>query len=72
MTVKVLVVDDSAFFRRRVTEILEDNTNIKVIGSANNGEEAVEQSRTLKPDVRAYHQAGRQIGPLNRTNYQCN
>ncbi|MAA62726.1 MAG: chemotaxis response regulator protein-glutamate methylesterase, partial [Idiomarina sp.] len=51
MTVKVLVVDDSAFFRRRVTEILEDNTNIKVIGSANNGEEAVEQSRTLKPDV---------------------
>lgn len=51
MTVKVLVVDDSAFFRRRVTEILESNTNIKVIGSANNGEEAVEQSRILKPDV---------------------
>lgn len=51
MTVKVLVVDDSAFFRRRVTEILEDNTNIKVIGSANNGEEAVAQSRVLKPDV---------------------
>jgi len=51
MTVKVLVVDDSAFFRRRVTEILEDNTNIKVIGTANNGEEAVAQSRSLKPDV---------------------
>ncbi|MCA1766729.1 MAG: chemotaxis response regulator protein-glutamate methylesterase [Idiomarina sp.] len=51
MTVKVLVVDDSAFFRRRVTEILEDNANIKVIGSANNGEEAVAQSRALKPDV---------------------
>ncbi|MBP59309.1 MULTISPECIES: protein-glutamate methylesterase/protein-glutamine glutaminase [Idiomarina] len=51
MTVKVLVVDDSAFFRRRVTEILEDNANIKVIGSANNGEEAVSQSRVLKPDV---------------------
>ena len=51
MTVKVLVVDDSAFFRRRVTEILEQNTNIKVIGTANDGEEAVAQSRSLKPDV---------------------
>ncbi|MCK7458076.1 protein-glutamate methylesterase/protein-glutamine glutaminase [Idiomarina aminovorans] len=51
MTVKVLVVDDSAFFRRRVTEILEHNTNIKVIGTANDGEEAVAQSRSLKPDV---------------------
>lgn len=51
MTVKVLVVDDSAFFRRRVTEILENNTSIQVIGSANNGEEAVAQSRSLKPDV---------------------
>ncbi|ASG66260.1 chemotaxis response regulator protein-glutamate methylesterase [Idiomarina piscisalsi] len=51
MTVKVLVVDDSAFFRRRVTEILEAHSNIQVIGSANNGEEAVAQAKALKPDV---------------------
>lgn len=51
MTVKVLVVDDSAFFRRRVTEILEAHSNISIIGSANNGEEAVAQAKTLRPDV---------------------
>ncbi|KPD24707.1 MULTISPECIES: protein-glutamate methylesterase/protein-glutamine glutaminase [Idiomarina] len=51
MTVKVLVVDDSAFFRRRVTEILEAHSNIQVIGSANNGEEAVAQAKALRPDV---------------------
>jgi len=51
MTVSVLVVDDSAFFRRRVTEILEANTNIKVIGSANNGEAAVSEAKRLRPDV---------------------
>lgn len=51
MTVSVLVVDDSAFFRRRVTEILEADANIKVIGTANNGEEAVVEAKRLRPDV---------------------
>ncbi|NQZ04651.1 chemotaxis response regulator protein-glutamate methylesterase [Idiomarina sp.] len=51
MTVSVLVVDDSAFFRRRVTEILESNSQIKVIGSANDGRQAVEQAKSLRPDV---------------------
>lgn len=51
MTVSVLVVDDSAFFRRRVTEILEANPKIKVIGSANNGEDAVTEAKRLRPDV---------------------
>ncbi|PYE32734.1 two-component system chemotaxis response regulator CheB [Idiomarina fontislapidosi] len=51
MTVSVLVVDDSAFFRRRVTEILESNSQIKVIGSANDGRQAVEQAKVLRPDV---------------------
>ncbi|MGM0526395.1 MAG: protein-glutamate methylesterase/protein-glutamine glutaminase [Pseudomonadota bacterium] len=51
MTVRVLVVDDSAFFRRRVTEILEQNRRIEVIGSANDGREAVEKAKSLRPDV---------------------
>lgn len=45
------MVDDSAFFRRRVTEILESNSQIKVIGSANDGRQAVEQAKSLRPDV---------------------
>jgi two-component system chemotaxis response regulator CheB len=51
MVVRVLVVDDSAFFRRRVTEILESDSRIKVIGTAENGSEAVQKSGRLKPDV---------------------
>ncbi|EKE80818.1 protein-glutamate methylesterase/protein-glutamine glutaminase [Idiomarina xiamenensis] len=51
MAVKVLVVDDSAFFRRRVTEILSAHAGIEVIGTANNGEEAVAQVMALRPDV---------------------
>lgn len=51
MSVKVLIVDDSGFFRRRLTEIISSDPLIEVIGSANNGKEAVEQARILKPDV---------------------
>jgi two-component system chemotaxis response regulator CheB len=51
MAVKVLVVDDSSFFRRRVTEILEQDPEIKVIDFAVNGQEAVEKAAQLRPDV---------------------
>lgn len=51
MTYKVLVVDDSSFFRRRVTEILNHDANISVIDVATNGVEAVEKAEKLKPDV---------------------
>ena len=51
MLVKVLVVDDSGFFRRRVSEILSSDPNIQVVGTATNGREAIEQALALKPDV---------------------
>lgn len=51
MAVKVLVVDDSGFFRRRVSEILSADPNIQVVGTATNGKEAIEQALALKPDV---------------------
>ncbi|MBL1277739.1 MAG: chemotaxis response regulator protein-glutamate methylesterase [Ectothiorhodospiraceae bacterium] len=51
MAVRVLVVDDSRFFRRRVTEMLESDPQIKVIDSAENGVEAVSKAARLKPDV---------------------
>lgn len=51
MAVKVLVVDDSSFFRRRVSEILEQDSDIKVIGFAVNGREAVEKTAELRPDM---------------------
>lgn len=51
MAVKVLVVDDSSFFRRRVSEILEKDSGIEVIDFAVNGKEAVEKAASLRPDV---------------------
>jgi len=51
MAVKVLVVDDSSFFRRRLSEILEQDISITVIDTACNGKEAVEKVKQLKPDV---------------------
>ncbi len=51
MTVKVLVVDDSGFFRRRLTEILSSDTSIEVVGTASNGREGIEQTLALRPDV---------------------
>ncbi len=49
--VRVLVVDDSRFFRRRIREILTADTGIVVIGEATNGWDAVEQVIKLRPDV---------------------
>jgi two-component system, chemotaxis family, protein-glutamate methylesterase/glutaminase len=51
MTVRILVVDDSGFFRRRVTEMLSSDPNLQVIGSASNGQEAIDQTLALHPDV---------------------
>lgn len=51
MPVRVLVVDDSSFFRKRLTEILSSDSHIEVVGTASNGKEAVDQVAKLKPDV---------------------
>lgn len=51
MSIKVLVVDDSSFFRRRLVEILTKDADITVVDTANNGQEAVEKALLLKPDV---------------------
>lgn len=51
MSIRVLIVDDSSFFRRRLTEIIESDVELTVAGTANNGREAVEKALELKPDV---------------------
>ncbi|MDP4528247.1 chemotaxis response regulator protein-glutamate methylesterase [Alkalimonas delamerensis] len=51
MAIKVLVVDDSSFFRRRLTEILNADAELEVIDTANNGQQAVDKAIALKPDV---------------------
>jgi two-component system chemotaxis response regulator CheB len=48
---RVLVVDDSATMRAMFSEILEQNRNIQVIGTAANAVEAMKQIEALKPNV---------------------
>lgn len=51
MKIKVLVVDDSGFFQRRVSEIINADPRLEVIATAINGQEGVEKALSLKPDV---------------------
>jgi two-component system chemotaxis response regulator CheB len=51
MPIKILVVDDSSFFCQQLTQILNADPELKVIGIANNGKDAIAKSRQLKPDV---------------------
>jgi two-component system chemotaxis response regulator CheB len=50
-TIKVLIVDDSAFMRKVITDILSEDPMLEIIGRARNGAEAMEAVRTLSPDV---------------------
>ena len=49
--IKVLVVDDSSLVRKIVTDILEKDPDIKVVGTANNGKTAIFRNQELDPDV---------------------
>lgn len=50
-TIRVVVVDDSAFSRRTITKLLEGVKNIEVVGYATNGEEGIHKVIALKPDL---------------------
>jgi two-component system chemotaxis response regulator CheB len=49
--VRVLVVDDSAFARKVVREVLSSSPHIEVVGIARDGLEALERIEELRPDV---------------------
>lgn len=48
---RVLVVDDTALYRKIVKHSLEDFPNVEVVGTAHNGLDALEKIRKLKPDM---------------------
>ena len=50
MAVRVLVVDDAAFMRMMVKDILSKN-GYEVVGEAENGMKALEKYQELKPDL---------------------
>ncbi|HOQ38295.1 MAG TPA: chemotaxis response regulator protein-glutamate methylesterase [Acetivibrio sp.] len=49
--IRVLVVDDSAFMRKAITDILNSDGEIQVIDTAKNGVEALDKAEKLNPDV---------------------
>jgi NarL family two-component system response regulator LiaR len=49
--IRVLLVDDHAVVRSGLGAVLMSNDDLKLVGEANNGEEAVRLCRQLKPDV---------------------
>ncbi|GMU07312.1 chemotaxis-specific protein-glutamate methyltransferase CheB [Corallococcus caeni] len=51
MTLRVLVVDDSAFARKVLRKVLSDAEGVEVVGTARDGLDALERVAELKPDV---------------------
>ncbi|MDQ0230514.1 protein-glutamate methylesterase/protein-glutamine glutaminase [Metabacillus malikii] len=49
--VRVLVVDDSAFMRKLISDFLQEDEQIEVIGIARNGKDALAKVELLNPDV---------------------
>jgi DNA-binding NarL/FixJ family response regulator len=51
MHLRTLVVDNNMLFAEAVTQLLESDDRIEVVGCAFNGAEAVDFARKLEPDV---------------------
>lgn len=49
--ITVLIIDDSAFMRKLISEFLSDDPDIEVIATARNGNEGIRKVVLLKPDV---------------------
>jgi DNA-binding NarL/FixJ family response regulator len=49
--VNILIVDDHTLFRTGVRKMLEAEGDMRVVGEAATGQEAVEQARKLMPDI---------------------
>ena len=48
---RVLVVDDSAFMRKIITDLIVRDESFNIVGTAANGKEAVEKVKELQPDL---------------------
>nr|WP_082686266.1 chemotaxis response regulator protein-glutamate methylesterase [Bacillus coahuilensis] len=51
MKKKVLIVDDSAFMRKLIRDFVSESPDLMVVGTARNGQEAIDKVKQLHPDV---------------------
>ncbi len=49
--IKVLIVDDSLVMRKAISRMLSKDRDIQIVGTAMNGQDAIEKVEALKPDV---------------------
>jgi len=49
--IRILVVDDSLLMRRVLSDLLQSDPRISVVGTANDGEDAIAKVSALNPDV---------------------
>ena len=49
--VRIMLADDHTIVRQGLARLLEEQPNLKVIGEATNGRDAIEKAQQLKPDI---------------------
>ncbi len=49
--IRIVIADDHPIFRDGLRRLLEAEPNLKVLGEASDGAEAVKMARQLKPDI---------------------
>src|SRR5271156_6436275 len=49
--IRILAVDDHPVFRQGIAGLIEDQTDMALVGEASNGREAIHQFRTHRPDI---------------------
>ncbi len=51
MVHKVLIVDDSAYMRSQITQIVSSTPGLQIVGKAANGEQALDMAMEYVPDL---------------------
>ena len=51
MTIRILLVDDQKLMRIGIKSLFEDYPELEIIAEAQNGTEAIEKAKLLKPDI---------------------
>ena len=49
--IRVLIADDSAFMRKVLSDLFNSQNDFQVVGTANNGQDAVDKVKKFQPDV---------------------
>jgi two-component system chemotaxis response regulator CheB len=49
--IKALIVDDALFMRKAIMEILESDSNLQIVGTAQDGLDGLDKIKELQPDV---------------------